>query len=250
MFSHGTAEWKPIIDDAIVLFNEERDTLFKIMAIQGGFSNFDPEIAKRLSDPNARKDIANVIRVARDINARAVNCLKLCSDNGGVDLYIPIMEQTDIDSTKTFLDVEPMWTATYKVTGKDAAEKGCKFFLTWAKNHGLFDDGKVHRFFAYYNHERMWQEDFFYKIHVTVDKDFVADDENIVLEQFNGGHYAIMKAKYTNNGVAWREFINSVSKSPKYCFGNWWFFEEYKIDKPSIEMDTKMVLYMPVKLKS
>ena len=168
---------------------------------------------------------------------------------GGVDLYMPIMERGDVDTTKTFVDVEPMWTASYKFTGKDAIEKGRKFFLNWAKQQGLFEDGKKHRFFAYYNHDRMGQEDFFYKIHVTVEKDFVANDENIELEQFNGGRYAVMKAKYKYNGGAWGEFINWISKSSKYSLGDWWFFEDYKLDKPVIEMDTKMLLHMPVKLK-
>jgi methylphosphotriester-DNA--protein-cysteine methyltransferase len=46
------------------------------------------------------------------------------------------------------------------------------------------------------------------------------------------------------------KFINWISKSSKYSFGNRWFFEEYKIDKPVIEMDTDMVLHMPVKLRA
>jgi AraC family transcriptional regulator len=76
---------------------------------------------------------------------------------GGVDLYMPIIERGDVDTTKTFVDVEPMWTASYKDTGKDAIEKGRKYFLNWAKEQGLFKDGKKHRFFAYYNHDRMGQ---------------------------------------------------------------------------------------------
>lgn len=168
---------------------------------------------------------------------------------GGVDLYMPIMERSELDNTKSFMDVEPMWTASYTVTGNNAIEKGREFLLNWAKDRGLFDDGKVHRFFGYYNHERMGHKDFFYKIHVTVDRDFVANDGNIQLEQFSGGHYAVMKAKYRYLGGAWSEFINWISRSPKYSFGDWWFFEEYKIDKPVIEMDTEIELHMPVKLK-
>lgn len=168
---------------------------------------------------------------------------------GGVDLYMPIMERSEVDNTKTFVDVEPMWTASYIVTGDSAIEKGREFLLNWAKDRGLFDDDKVHRFFGYYNHERMGQKDFFYKIHVTVDKDFVTNDDNIQLEQFNGGHYAVMKAQYRYLGGAWSEFINWISRSTKYSFGDWWFFEEYMIDKPVIEMDTEIELHMPVKLK-
>jgi len=55
-----------------------------------------------------------------------------------------------------------------------------------------------------------------------------------------------MKSKYKYNGGAWGEFINWVSKSPDYSFGNYWFFEEYKLKDPKIEMETEMALYMPV----
>jgi AraC family transcriptional regulator len=84
---------------------------------------------------------------------------------------------------------------------------------------------------------------------VTVDKDFAANDENIELEQFNGGHYAVMKTKFKYNGGAWGEFIYWISKNSEYSIGDWWFFEEYMIDKPVIEMDTEMLLHMPVKLR-
>lgn len=168
---------------------------------------------------------------------------------GGVDLYMPIMEKAELDTSKSFIEVHPMWTASYKAVGKDATEKGRKYFLKWAQDQGLFKDGKNHRFFAYYNHDKMGTKDYFYKIHVTVDKDFISDDENITLEQFNGGYYSIMKAQYRYNDALWGEFINWITNNKEYKLGNWWFFEEYKIDRPEIDMDTDMILYMPVKKK-
>lgn len=168
---------------------------------------------------------------------------------GGVDLYMPLMEKSEMDISKTFTEVKPMWTAACKTVGKDAIVKGRDFFFKWAEAAGLFKDGKVHRFFAYYNYEKMGTKDFFYKIHVTVDKDFISDDENITLEQFDGGYYAVMKSKYKYNEACWNEFINWVSNNKEYEFDNRWFFEEYKIDKPQIEMETDMVLHMPVKRK-
>ena len=55
-----------------------------------------------------------------------------------------------------------------------------------------------------------------------------------------------MKSKIKYNGWAWGEFIKWVSKSKEYSFGNYWFFEEYKLNNPKIEMDTEMVLHMSV----
>lgn len=169
---------------------------------------------------------------------------------GGVDLYMPIMERSEVDTSKSFTEVEPMWVASYQAEGKDAIEKGRDYFFKWAEAEGLFEGGKEHRFFAYYNQEKMGTKDFFYKINVTVDKGFVPEDKSISLEQFNGGYYAVMKSQYKNNGAIWGEFINWITNSREYEFGNWWFFEEYKIDKPKIEMDTDMILHMPVRKKT
>lgn len=166
---------------------------------------------------------------------------------GGIDLYMPIApKSSDYSTIKTFVNVEPMWTATYTIEGKDAAEKAREYFFKWAKAQGIFNDSLKHRFFAYYNYKRIGHKDFFYKIHVTVDKSFKVNDPNIKLEEFKGGYYAAMNSKYKYNGSAWEEFINWISKSKDYSFGNYWFFEEYKLENPSIEMETDMVLFMPV----
>lgn len=168
---------------------------------------------------------------------------------GGVDLYMPIIEKAGIDTIKTFENVEPMWTASYKAIGKDAANNARKYFLEWAEREGLFRDNRNHKFFAYYNHERIGYDDFFFKIHVTIDSGFLTKDPNITFEDFKGGYYAVMKSKLKYNGWSWGEFIQWISKSKEYSFGDYWFFEEYKIEKPQIVIDTDMVLYMPVKPK-
>ncbi len=166
---------------------------------------------------------------------------------GGVDLYMPISEKSYNDTLITFENVEPMWTASYTAIGKDAIGKARKYFFKWANNEGLFNNDLNRRIFAYYNHERIGQEDFFYRINITVDKEFRTENSNIKLEEFKGGYYAVKKSKYKYNEWAWMEFIDWVSKSKDYSFGNYWFFEEYKIKQPRIEMETDMVLYMPVK---
>jgi DNA gyrase inhibitor GyrI/AraC-like DNA-binding protein len=169
---------------------------------------------------------------------------------GGVDLYMPIAEKdsTDNDTNITFGNVEPMWTATYTAFGKDAALKAREYFFNWAAATGLFNNigNNKHKFFAYYNHEKMGTKDFFYKIHVTVAKDFKVDNPDISLEEFTGGYYAIMNSKYKYNGWRWGQFIDWISKNKNYNLGNYWFFEEYKLSKLEIEMDTEMILYMPV----
>jgi DNA gyrase inhibitor GyrI/AraC-like DNA-binding protein len=169
---------------------------------------------------------------------------------GGIDLYMPIAEKAkNQDTAISFQTVEPMWTATYTAKGKDAADKARAYFLNWAQNEGLFKADTKHRFFAYYNSEKIGHEDFFYKIHVTIDKHFQTSDPNIVFEEFKGGYYAVKKSKYKTNGWAWGEFIQWISKSEDYSLGKYWFFEEYKLNGPELEMETDMILHMPVTIK-
>lgn len=48
---------------------------------------------------------------------------------GGVDIYMPIMERSEVDRAKSFMEVKPMWTASYQAEGKDAIEKARDYFL-------------------------------------------------------------------------------------------------------------------------
>lgn len=166
---------------------------------------------------------------------------------GGIDLYMPIAERKSANFEKTFETEAPMWTAVYTATGKDAADRARNNLLKWADERGLFGDGLHHRFFAYYNTQRIGYEDFFFKMCVTVDKDFITGDPEVVMEEFKGGQYAVMKSKFKYNGMAWNEFIKWTSKNKEYTFGDHWFFEEYLLDKPEIGMETDMLLHMSIK---
>ncbi|GKX68860.1 effector binding domain-containing protein [Inconstantimicrobium mannanitabidum] len=168
---------------------------------------------------------------------------------GGVDLYMPIAEKKEFNTAKEFENVDSMYVASYTVTGRNAEERARKYFFDWSKKQNLFDDGVKHRFFAYYNFEKIGHKDFFYTINVTVDKEFITKDENVKLDQFQGGYYATIKSKYKYNIQAWGEFMDWVAKNEEYTFGDYWFFEEYLIDEPGIDLDTDMILHMPVKQK-
>lgn len=169
---------------------------------------------------------------------------------GGVDLYMPIVEKPiDSNDTHTFETVNPMWTATYTATGVNAIDEGRDYFFKWAEKEGLFNQSFNHRIFAYYNSENLGKKDFFYKIHITVDKDFSTDDPNIKFEMFNGGYYAKRRVKYVINGWSWMDFIDWVNNNSEYTFGDYWFIEEYLIQKPLIDNDTDVIQYMPIKKK-
>lgn len=168
---------------------------------------------------------------------------------GGIDLYMPIAERSSIDAAKIMETEAPMRTASYTATGKNAADEARKRLLEWTDANHLFADGQKHRFFAFYNHERISYDDYFFKMHVTVDPNFElkATDTDIKVEEFAGGLYAVMKTKFKCNGMSWSEFINWTSKNKEYTFGSHWFFEEYLLDKHEINLETDMLLHMSIK---
>lgn len=169
---------------------------------------------------------------------------------GGIDLYMPIVEKGNIDTEKSFVDVKPMYVAVYTAKGKNAIDEARRYMLDWANKERLFDDENEHRFFAYYDHNKIGHTDFWFKMHVTVDKDFKTEDKNICFEEFRGGYYAVMSSKFKYNGWCWGEFMKWINNSKEYTLGDFWFFEGYKINKPEIDMETEMELYMPIKLRN
>lgn len=169
---------------------------------------------------------------------------------GGVDLYMPIKEEQMNLTKRTFQTVEPMLTATYTAYGKNAIEVARGYFFNWIKKNSLSNNIHQHKIFAYYNFQNMGTKDFFYKIHITVADDFESDDDNIQLEKFPGGYYAVMNSKYSYNEWAWNDFMNWINSSNEYVIGDYWFFEEYMLVEPEIIGDTELKLYMPIKTKN
>lgn len=163
----------------------------------------------------------------------------------GIDLYMPISEKTDEFIVKGFEDVESMKTITMKCSGKNAMDKCLHDMLSYADQKGFFDEGENHRYFAYYNFEKIGSDDFAYRMHISVDEDFNLDDDRFELIDFPGGHYAVMSSIYKSNQYAWGSFI-SWKEGTDYQFGNYTFFEEYLLDKPLLEKETKMKLHLPI----
>jgi DNA gyrase inhibitor GyrI/AraC-like DNA-binding protein len=167
----------------------------------------------------------------------------------GIDLYMPIAERSEISSRKEIVTVEPMHVVTFTATGRNAEKDAKNYFFEWALKQKLFEDGKPHRIFSYYNFQRIGQKDFFYTMNVSVDKDFITNDDSMKKDIFSGGFYSSMSSKYRYNGQAWNEFMDWIARNEQYDVGDYWFFEEYLIKEAFIELDTDMRLFMPIKEK-
>lgn len=167
---------------------------------------------------------------------------------GGIDLYMPIeLRKYDEDNTKSIDAVAPMTVAAYVCKGKNAMEEGRAFFTKWLDENGFFEDGATPKIFAYYNHERMGRNDFFYKIQVEVPESYVATHPDIVVETFKGGIYAVMPTQLKRCGFSWNAFLEWLDKNEAYTLGDYWFFETYEIKTPEITLETPMHLYLNVK---
>lgn len=168
---------------------------------------------------------------------------------GGIDLYMPIMLKSELNTEETEEFIDKMMTVSCTQKGKNAQHKACKYIFNWAlKNNIDFSSDKT-RIFAFYNFEKIGKPDFFYTIYLSIDENVVVSDENLKKSIFNGGLYLKRNVKYKNNAFSWFDFISSVEKSRKYGFGRHQFMEEYLIDKPDINNETEIAQYMPVVAK-
>lgn len=169
---------------------------------------------------------------------------------GGVDLYMPIMQKSDVNFEEKEEFIEKMTTVSCTQKGKTAQHKACKYIFDWAMKNNIDFSNKNTRVFAFYNFEKIGKPDFFYTIYISVDENVAVDDEKLKKSVFEGGLYLKRNVKYKNNAFSWFDFISSVEKSRKYGFGRHQFMEEYLIDKPEINNETDIAQHMPVVIKS
>lgn len=168
---------------------------------------------------------------------------------GGVDLYMPIMLKSEMNIEETEIYVDSMKTVSYTATGKNAENKARKYIFNWAmKNNINFDNENCH-IFAFYNFKSIGKLDFFYTLYISIDGNQKVDDQQLKVENYNGGLYLKRNIKYKNNAESWFDFISSIEKSRKYTYGNYQFMEEYIINKPIINGETEVIQYMPVTRK-
>lgn len=167
---------------------------------------------------------------------------------GGIDIYLPIELKNSNDSESVSIEVvSPQRIACCMGHGEHAIDEARQCLLSWAADEGIFENEIKPMVFAYYNHDRMGKEDFFYKMMITIPEQLEVSSERILVEEFPGGKYLMMKTKQKRAGYSWGNFLKWMSEQNEYVFGQHWFFETYEIEKPSIEMETEMKLYLPIK---
>lgn len=167
---------------------------------------------------------------------------------GGIDLYMPIAPRESISEIeKEIVFVEPMKTVTLSFNGENAYDEALDFMFEYVKKYGYAISGDRRRAFCYYNYERAGKKDFWCKVHITVEDDFIIEDDRLHFEVFYGGRYAYEEVEWTNNAKSWYQFIDWIKMSKKYDFDNRPFMEEFIIDSPVLIPTTIVKHYMPVK---
>lgn len=131
---------------------------------------------------------------------------------GGMDLYMPIAPKENISKIeKEVAFVEPMKTVTLCFNGKNAYDEALAFMYEFVGKLGNDLSQKRRRTF----HERAGKKDFWCKVHISVEDDFVIEDDRLKVEVFEGGQYAYEEVEWNNNGKRWYQFIDWVKMSKK-----------------------------------
>lgn len=133
--------------------------------------------------------------------------------------------------------------------GKNAYNEAIAFMYEFVGKLGDNLSQERRRTFCYYNHERAGKKDFWCKVHIVVEDDFVTPDARLQFEVFEGGQYVYEEAEWNNNGKRWYQFIDWVNMSKKYDFDNRLFMDEFIIDSPALKLTTRVKHFMPVRNK-
>ncbi|TYQ17706.1 UNVERIFIED_CONTAM: AraC-like DNA-binding protein [Acetivibrio alkalicellulosi] len=168
---------------------------------------------------------------------------------GGMDLYMPIAPKAAItDQEKEIVNVEPMKTVAITFNGENAYDEALGYMYEFVMANGYHMNTGKRRTFCYYNHERAGKNDFWVKVHITVDDSFTTNNKKLNTEIFQGGLYAYEEVEWINNGKRWYQFIDWVKMSKKYDFDNRPFIEEFIIDGPGkLRPSSRVKHFMPIR---
>lgn len=165
---------------------------------------------------------------------------------GEVDIYVPIEEKGTLLSDEVEEVIPSFSYLTFSETGKNAEAVAKKQLFEWLKENNIDLTTGKHRIFATYNFEKIGTDDFNYQLWFTVPKDFnnsTTKEINLLPENL----YLKRTVTYNKNAVSWYDFIQKIQQGSNYQFANYPFLEEYVIKESSINADTVVNQYMPVK---
>ncbi|QVK16779.1 AraC family transcriptional regulator [Mycoplasmatota bacterium] len=241
---YGYEVWTIISDDVVI--NDDKikvkefpGGLYAVTSVKGGEENIFPtwqRLSKWLNDSKYTYGGHQWLEEHLGFNDEFEHL-------GGLDLYIPIELRKEFNN-KELVEIKPMKLACYKEVGKDAVNKARKFFIKWLNDNNIVRDNLS--VIAWYNHEREGLEDYFCQIGIFVEEDFKINDERVQIIDFKGGQYLVTKSKFKRLGYEWNVFIKWMQNNKKYNFGLHQFFEQYIINNGKLEMESDVLLYMPI----
>jgi len=151
-------------------------------------------------------------------------------------------------------ELKPCKVAYYCHYGTEPEEGAFSVMRDWLKRSGLnFEKDKL-RIFGFNNPSPASpdQKEYGYEVWVTINDDFVVNDELVKTKTFKGGHYAVCTVRGltpSGDGSAifdtWQRFNKWLSES-KYTAGNHQWLEEHLNFNDEFEYTGGMDLYMPI----
>lgn len=160
---------------------------------------------------------------------------------GGVDLYAPVAPKGVLDNDMEIVDTPPLKVYCATATGSGCENKAREQIFAWIEENKLCLEKC--RIFAFYDYQKMGQEDFAFHMYVAPGE----EKAELTDGEFPGGKFAVRHTKYKYNAPAWFRFIEDIGNSDKVEMDCRPFMEMYNIAVPEINGETAVTQYMPVK---
>lgn len=148
-------------------------------------------------------------------------------ENIRINLYMPVVKRSQTEYGKVTL--QPVRVAYYREYGNDSeqtAHNVFKVMLAWAKKNRL-DCSKCKMYL--YNHGFTKVKKFWFEIMITLDENFVFQDDLIQEKIFEGGKYLTYDTSLSHLMPSWQK-VNQYAASNKIKSGKHQWVEEWNLD--------------------
>jgi AraC-like DNA-binding protein/DNA gyrase inhibitor GyrI len=177
-----------------------------------------------------------------------------------MDKYYDIQDSALLEKypdIKVLKELPPMRVAWYRHIGKNPEINAWKILSAWVHRQGLDTPEHGLRYFGFNNPcPTPDREEYGYEVWATISDKVEVNDEKIQAKIVEGGLYAVTGTTVENCSQTWQRLVEWLNVS-KYMFSERQCLEEHlAIDdvlaaflKPSAEVDIRLDLYLPIKLR-
>lgn len=161
-----------------------------------------------------------------------------------INLYMPVVKRDQAEYAST--ELKPARVAFYREYGNNSEQVAFHVWdimLSWAKKNNL-DSNKCKIYM--YNHGFTKVKKFWHEIMITLENDFVFQEDDLVNEKvFDGGKYLTFNSNLNALVSSWQKVIQHVS-SNKIAGGCHQWVEEWKLENWNFP-EHNIIIHFPIK---